>query len=69
MKAQEFLKSLKKSGLKTFAVKIKLRQPGYTNIIDTTVQARNAEMARRILKSQYNNPNVIIGQPREVKIR
>ena len=68
MKAQDFLNP-KKTGLKTFAVKIKLKQPGYTNIIDTTVQARNAEMARRIIRAQYNDRNVLVGQPKEIKLR
>jgi len=53
--------------LKTFAAKVQLRQPGYRNIIDTTVQARNAEMARRLLRQQYGGRNVIVGQPRELK--
>ena len=53
--------------LKTFAAKVQLRQPGYRNIIDTTVQARNAEMARRLLRQQYGDRNVIVGQPRELK--
>lgn len=54
-------------GLKTYTVKVKLKQIGYTNIVDTTVQARTPEMARRIIRAQYNNRNVIVGQPREIK--
>jgi hypothetical protein len=53
--------------LKTYAAKVQLRQPGYKNIIDTTVQARNPEMARRLLRQQYGSRNVIVGQPREIK--
>ena len=53
--------------LKTYAAKVQLRQPGYRNIIDTTVQARNPEMARRLLRQQYGSRNVIVGQPRELK--
>jgi hypothetical protein len=64
MKAQEFIT---KSKLKVYAVKIKLPQGGYNNIIDTTVMAKNPEMARRILRTQYNNSNVIVGQPKEIK--
>lgn len=56
-----------KSKLKTYAVKLKLQQTGYTNIIDTTVVARTPEMARRVLRQQYNNKHVIVGQPREIK--
>ena len=68
MRAQDFV-PLSQRSLKTFVVKIKLRQRGYTNVVDTQVQARTAEMARRILRAQYNNPNVIIGQPRELRTR
>jgi hypothetical protein len=53
--------------LKTYAAKVQLRQPGYKNIIDTTIQARNPEMARRLLRQQYGSRNVIVGQPRELK--
>lgn len=62
MRAIEFDKKLK-----TFAVKIKLKQKGYTNIIDTTVVARSPEMARKILRQTYNNKNVIVGQPKEIR--
>ena len=67
MRAKEFV-PLSQRSLKTYAVKLHLRQRGYTNIIDTQVQARNPEMARRILRTQYN-PNVIVGQPREIRMR
>ena len=68
MRVQDLF-STKSPRLKTYAVKVKLKQPGYTNIIDTTVQARTPEMARKILRAQYNNPNVIVGQPKEIKTR
>jgi hypothetical protein len=66
MRAQDFIDG-KSKALKTFVVKVKLNQLGYSNLIDTTVQARNAEMARRIIRAQYNNNKVIVGQPREIK--
>lgn len=53
--------------LKTYVVRIKLRQPGYTQQIDTTVVARNPEQARRVIKKQYNDQNILVGQPREIK--
>jgi len=68
MRAQEFIR-LSERPLKTYAVKLKLKQPGYTNIVDTQVQARTPEMARRILSAQYNNRNVVVGQPRELRTR
>jgi hypothetical protein len=67
MRAQDFIKTVQ--GLKTYIVKVKLKQPGYTNIIDTTVQARTHEMARKIIRAQYNNSQVIVGQPKEIKSR
>jgi len=55
------------TSLKTYEVRLKLKQIGYTNIINATVQARTPEMARRIIRAQYNDRNVIVGQPREIK--
>lgn len=63
MRASELLKKR----LKLYAAKVKLKQPGYTNIIDTTIQARNPEMARRLLKQQYGPSSSLVGQPREIR--
>lgn len=52
--------------LKTYTVRIKLKQPGYTQQIDTTVIARNPEQARRIIRKQYNDQNILVGQPKEL---
>ena len=68
MRANDFIR-LSERPLNTYAVKIKLKQHGYTNIIDTQVQARTPEMARRILRTQYNNKNVVVGQPRELRAK
>lgn len=57
----------KGQALRTYAAKVRLKQPGYENIIDTTVVARNPEMARRLIRQQYGNRNVLVGQPREIK--
>ena len=62
MRAQDILPRLS-----TFRVKLRLRQPGYTQQIDTTVQARTPEQARRILRAQYDDRNVIVSQPRRIK--
>ena len=64
MRAQDFI-----TGLKTFAVRLKLKQQGYSQQFDTTVQARTANQARSILRAQYNNRNVVVGQPRELTTR
>jgi len=57
------------SRLKTYLVKLKLKQPGYTQIINTTLQARNPDQARKILRAQYNKKDIIVGNPRELKSR
>ena len=61
--------TLPKTKLKTYVVKLKLKSIGYTQILDTTVQAVNAQMARKIIATQYNSTHVLIGQPREIKPR
>jgi hypothetical protein len=61
--------TLPKTKLKTYVVKLKLKSIGYTQILDTTVQAVNAQMARKIIATQYNSTHVMIGQPREIKPR
>lgn len=53
--------------MKTYVVRLKMRQKGYTQQMDTTVQARNPEQARRIIRNQYNDRNIIVGQPRELR--
>ena len=68
MRAQDFIKS-PGSGLKTFAVRLRLKQTGYVQQIDTTVQARTANQARQIIRAQYNNKNVLVGQPHEINPR
>lgn len=67
MRLSEIASRKKKTALRTYAAKVKLRQPGYTNIVDTTVQARTPEMARRLLRRQFGGRNVIVGQPRELR--
>lgn len=58
----------KKSRLKSYSIRVKIPGPyGATNITDTMVMAINPEMARRLIRVQYNVPHVIIGQPREIK--
>lgn len=64
MRASDFLSH--GARLKTYVVRVKLRQIGYIQQMDTTVQARNPEQARRIIRQQYDNKNVIVGQPREL---
>ena len=58
---------VKKPQLKTYAARVKLKQSGYTNIVDATVMARNPEMARRLLHQLYGGNSSVVGQPREIK--
>jgi hypothetical protein len=53
--------------LKTYMIKLRLPQKGYQQHMDTTVQARSPEQARRIIRAQYGSRTVIVGQPRELK--
>jgi hypothetical protein len=64
------LNEIAKPNLKTYSVKVKVKSNGYINIIDTTVSATTPQWARKLVRAQYNNnPNVEVGQPREVKPR
>jgi hypothetical protein len=56
-----------KKQLKTFVVKIKLRQTSGTTTVDTTIMARNPEQARQLLRKQYGDRSIVVGQPRELK--
>ena len=58
-----------KTRMKTYLVRLKLKSLGYTQILDTTIQAVNPQMARKIIANQYDSKNVLIGQPREIKPR
>jgi hypothetical protein len=64
MRAQDFLSHTAR--MKTYVVRLRLKQLGYTQHMDTTVMARNPEQARRIIRQQYDDRNVIVGQPREL---
>jgi len=64
MRAQDFLSHTAR--MKTYVVRLRLKQKGYTQHMDTTVMARNPEQARRIIRQQYDDRNVIVGQPREL---
>jgi len=61
MRAREFQRAIK-----TFVVRIRLPQRT-NNIFQTTIQARNAEQARRLIRALYGDSRVLIGQPKEIK--
>ncbi len=60
----------KKNRLKTYEIRIRIPVLGgsMTNTF-TTVMALNPQMARKIVQVQYNVPGIILGQPREIKLR
>ena len=64
MRAQDLSRQLK-----TFAVRIRLPQKGYTVQMDTVVQARNPEMARRMIANLYGGKTVLVHAPRLIKDR
>lgn len=64
MRAQEFARRLN-----TYVVRIRLPQQGYTQHMDTTVQARTPEQARRIIRAQYGDRTALVGQPRRITPR
>lgn len=53
--------------LRPFLIRLRLKQPGYTQLVNTTVMARNADQARKIVRAQYGDRHVIVGNPREIK--
>ena len=59
----------KKSKLKTYEIRIKIPGTNGTSTnTRTTVMALNPQMARKIVQVHYNIRNIIIGQPKEIKL-
>ena len=54
MKYKELIK-----GFKLWKVGVKVNLPGYSQVIDTTVIAKNQEMARRLVVAQYGKKSII----------
>jgi hypothetical protein len=53
----------------TYLVRLRLHQGGYHTMMDTTVQARTAEMARRMVRAQYGSQSILVGQPRRISAK
>ena len=65
MRAADLVKNLD-----TYVVRIRLPQSGgHKVMMDTTVQARTPEMARRMIRAQYGDGTVLVSQPRLIKSR
>jgi hypothetical protein len=54
MKYQELIK-----GFKLWKVGVKVDMPAYSQVIDTTVIAKNREMARRLVLKQFGKKSII----------
>jgi len=54
MKYQELIK-----GFKLWKVGFKINMPGYSQVTDTTVVAKNREMARRLVMAQFGKKSII----------
>lgn len=54
MKYQELIK-----GFKLWKVGVKVNMPAYSQVIDTTVIAKNREMARRLVLNQFGKKSII----------
>ena len=63
MRAREILPHWQR-GLRTYRVRLKLPQSRGHMQMWTTVQARNPDQARRIIRAQYGNTDVMVGNPR-----
>jgi hypothetical protein len=61
MKARDIIRPLQ-----TYVVKLRLPRMGHSVMMDTTVQARTPEMARRMVRAQYGSRSVLVGQPRRI---
>jgi len=61
------LSEIKSTQMRTYAMRVRLPQKGYSNIIDLTVQARTPEMARRLVTNLYGPAHKILSHPREIK--
>ena len=62
MRAQDLYRHLN-----TYIIKIRLKQKSHSVMMDTTVQARDPEMARRMILNLYGPTASLVGQPRPIK--
>lgn len=61
MKASEVL-----TGFKFYQVKVKVKNAGFTQIVDTTITAKTPYMARRLAREQFG-ATAILGDIKEIK--
>jgi hypothetical protein len=53
------------SQFKAFMAKVRLDLPGYKQVIDVQIMARDLNMAAKLLKAQYGQRS-LVGIPRQV---
>ena len=51
---------------KLFTAKVRIKQPGYTQHIDVTQNAKNIVMARKLIQAQYGK-DAIVTTLKEIK--
>jgi hypothetical protein len=46
-------------GFQVFSARVKVKNPGYTNVTEITVFARDAFMARQLIRAQYGDGSLV----------
>jgi hypothetical protein len=64
MKAQEFITE----SAKLWSAQVRINQANYVGYVDAQVWAPNAQIARTMLKQQYNIQDHHVGSVKEIKI-
>jgi hypothetical protein len=65
MRSQEFITE----SAKLWSAKVRVNQPNYVGYVDAQVWAPNANIARTILKQQYNIQDHHVGSVKEIKMK
>jgi hypothetical protein len=65
MRSQEFITE----SAKLWSAKVRINQPNYVGYVDAQVWAPNAQIARTILKQQYNIQDHHVGSVKEIKMK
>jgi hypothetical protein len=61
------LKEIVSESARLWGAKVRVNQPNYVGYVDAQVWARNAQIARTILKQQYNIQDHHVGSVKEIK--
>lgn len=63
MRAREIIPKFK-----IYQAKVRIKQPGYSSLVDITVSAKNPDMARKLLRQQYGH-TALVTNVREIRMR